>query len=125
MIKNLACLVFLVSVASVSNAQLSNSKWKGTLKIENDVNVSFEFGKDTLKVFNLADNSIIETMTYTATNSTFTINKISGQSDCDNAAPGKYKYETKQDALLITLLEDTCEDRSSVLKSLELSKNPE
>lgn len=121
--KVLVCLLLLTVVTGSINAQLSNSKWKGILKFDNDVNVSFDFGKDTLTVVNLDEGVIIETMMYTTTKTGFTLNKISGQSDCDNATPGKYKYEIKDNTLSITLIEDACDDRSPYLKDLKLTKN--
>ena len=62
-------------------------------------------------------------MTYTATNSTFTLAKVSGQSDCDNATVAKYKYEIKNNGLLITLVEDACDDRAPYLDKLQLTKS--
>jgi len=104
-------------------AQLANSKWKGVLKLDNPVNVTFDFGKDTLTVVNLDDNSVIETMIYTATSSAFTLTKISGQSDCESSATGKYKYQIKDNSLLMTVDEDTCNDRAYYLNNLQLMKN--
>jgi hypothetical protein len=121
--KSLFCLVLVTLVGGSIKAQLANTKWKGVLKLDDPVNVAFEFGKDTLTVINLDENSILETMVYTVTNSTFTLRKISGQSDCDSSTPGKYKYEIKDSALTMTLVEDACEDRG-VLNNLQLSKNP-
>src|SRR4051794_25208151 len=105
--KTFVCVLLLTIFTAAANAQLTNSKWTGIIKVDNDINVSFNFGKDTLVVYNRDDNSVIETMTYKSTNSTFTLIKTSGQSDCDSA-PGKYQYETRENALIITLLEDPC-----------------
>lgn len=120
--KSLFCLLLLTVLSCSLKAQLANTKWKGILKLENDVNVQFGFGKDTLVVRNLDDGSLIETMTYTATKSSFTLTKISGQSDCDGSTPGKYNYAIKGDVLSISLLDDACEDRSAAIKSIQLTK---
>ncbi|MCW3106333.1 MAG: hypothetical protein JWQ09_839 [Segetibacter sp.] len=121
--KSVICLLLITLVSGSIKAQLASSKWKGVIKVDDTINVTFAFGKDTLTVVNLDENSILETMVYTATNSTFTLQKISGQSDCGNSTIGKYKYQIKGNALSMTLVEDACDDRSSVLDNLQLSKN--
>jgi hypothetical protein len=121
--KGLFCLLLLTVIAGSIKAQLANSKWKGVLKLDNPVNVSFDFGKDTLTVLNLDEGVIIETMNFKATNSTFTLIKVSGQSDCDNATPGKYQYAIKENTMTITLIDDACDDRAPYLKGLQLTKN--
>lgn len=120
--KNLFCLLLLTVLSGTVKAQLANTKWKGVLKLENDVNVRFDFGKDTLSVLNLDDGMLIEKMTYTDTKATFTLLKVSGQSDCDNTTPGKYRYAVKDAVLSISLIEDACADRSSAIKSIMLTK---
>ncbi len=110
-------IVFLlVSVVSLSvHSQLANTKWKDTLKLDNPVAVVFDFQKDTLTVTALEDGSLIETMTYKVQDTVFTITKISGQSSCDGATVGKYKFAIAGDEMYVTLLADDCTDRSSVL----------
>jgi len=120
--KVLFCLFSVSLIASAAKAQLSNSNWKGIIKTENDINVTFDFGKDTLTVKNIDDNSTIETMIYALKDSTFTLQKISGVSDCDNSTIGKYLYQVKDNTLTITLVADACDDRSPVLNNLKLRK---
>ena len=122
MYKSFFSLLLLTMLSCSASAQLANTKWKGILKLENDVNVRFDFGKEMLVVKNLDEGTLIETMTYKATKSTFTLLKVSGQSDCDNSTPGKYKYTIKGNVLSISLIEDACEDRSSAIKSIQLTK---
>ena len=121
--KSLFCLLTITLISGSIKAQLANSKWKGVLKLDNPVNVTFNFGKDTLTVFNLDENTILETMTYTATPSTFTLKKISGQSNCESSNPGKYKYQIKAKSLQMTVIEDACNDRAPYLNNLQLIKN--
>ncbi|MDQ6812509.1 MAG: hypothetical protein M3040_02025 [Bacteroidota bacterium] len=121
--KIIFCLFLLVAVSVSVKAQLTNSKWKGILKLDNPVNVTFHFGKDTLSVFNLDQNEVLETMTYSSDNSTITLRKISGQSDCSASTTGKYKYQVKDNTLLITVVDDACDDRAPYLNNLQLSKN--
>lgn len=121
--KSLFCLLTITLVSGSIKAQLANSKWKGVLKLDNPVNVTFNFGKDTLTVLNLDQNTVLETMIYTATSSTFTLKKISGQSDCESSTIGKYKYQIKNKTLMMTVDEDACNDRAPYLNNLKLMKN--
>ncbi len=115
--------ILLVSFVSVSaHAQLTNTKWKGTLQLENPADVVFDFRNDTLEVSRVADSSNLETMTYTVQDTLLTLQKIYGQSDCDSTVAGKYKFEIKDDGLYITLIEDDCDDRSSVLDNTKWIK---
>lgn len=116
-------MLLITLVSGSIKAQLANSKWKGVLDLGSPVNVSFEFGKDTLAVMNLDQSSVLETMIYKVTNSTFTLVKVSGQSDCETSTIGKYKYEIKENTLILTTIEDVCEDRGPVLNNLKLVKN--
>ncbi|MEJ7680364.1 MAG: hypothetical protein WKG06_21420 [Segetibacter sp.] len=114
---------FIISFASFTlNAQLKNTKWKGTIQADNKIDVVFNYRSDTLDVSNIADGSNIETMTYTVKDSILTLQKIYGQSDCDSTGTGKYKFEVKDDLLYITLISDTCDDRSSALNNSKWGK---
>ncbi|HEX8278287.1 MAG TPA: hypothetical protein VF540_06310 [Segetibacter sp.] len=121
--KSVFCLVIISLISGSIKAQLANSKWKGVLKLDNPVNVAFNFGKDTLTVLNLDENTVVETMIYKVTASTFTLTKISGQSDCESSVVGRYKYQIKDNSLLMTVEEDACDDRAPYLDNLQLIKN--
>jgi len=113
------CLfVFAVAFIHTSvSAQLENSRWKTTLQISNDaVNAIIDFRKDSILLYTVADSTMIETMTYSNNDSSFTLVRIDGQSECDNA-PGKYKYAIRGDSLFMSLLDDACYDRSSVIEN--------
>ena len=114
--------LLLVMTSGVLLAQLSNTKWKGTLRGDNPQNVIFNFKKDTAVVYNLSDSSIVETMIYSVKDMVLTLNKIDGISDCDNSTPGKYRIGIVKDALYLTLLDDNCSDRSSAIDSLKWIK---
>src|SRR5258708_25139357 len=92
--------ILLVSLASVSvYAQLKDTRWKGALKGDNPQNVILDFRKDTFYVYTVADSSMVEIMTYSIGDKSFSIQKINGQSDCDNTVTGKYKFEIKNNNL--------------------------
>ncbi|MDB5248382.1 MAG: hypothetical protein JWQ40_2776 [Segetibacter sp.] len=114
--------VFFVSFTSLTlHAQLKNTKWKGTLNLENKIDVVFDYRNDTLEVINSQDNSSIETMSYTIENNILTLKKLSGQSDCDQA-PGKYKFEINNNTLTIALVLDACDDRAPILDNSKWTK---
>jgi hypothetical protein len=121
--KSLFCFLLVILISGSIKAQLANTTWKGVLHLESPVNVSFSFGKDTLSVMNLDQNAVLETMIYTATNSTFIVVKIMGQSECDASTVGKYKYQITGGTMLLTLVDDMCQDRGPVLNNMKLMKN--
>jgi len=52
------------------------------LQINEPVNTLMDFRKDTVLIYTVADSNIIERMTYTFDDTSFTLVKIDGQSDC-------------------------------------------
>jgi hypothetical protein len=54
-------------------------------------------------------------MTYKKAGSSLTLLKVEGQSDCDNSTIGSYNYLLQGDSLLLKLVKDDCDDRSSVI----------
>jgi hypothetical protein len=121
--KSLMFFIFITLFSGAVKAQFANSKWTGVMRLSNEVNISFVFGKDTLTVFNLDENSIVETMTFSVANSTLTVYKVSGQSDCSNSTIGKYQYEIMDNVMVLKIVDDVCDDRSEVLNNLKLKKS--
>jgi hypothetical protein len=119
--KKITLLLLVTMSALVTHAQLAKTKWKGTLQLDNPVDVIFDFGKDSLFVYTVADNSALETMIFTDADKVLTIKKVFGQSDCSETE-GKYKYEIKNDELIFTLVSDECTGRSAVLNNSKWAK---
>ena len=117
--RKIILFLFIAFAAISANAQLTNTKWKGTLQLEPATDVLFDFRKDTAEVFTLADNGSLEIMLYTIKGNELTLQKISGKSDCDENVIGKYKcemkFENKNDELVLTRMDDGCDDRGNVL----------
>jgi hypothetical protein len=122
--KKITFLLLLAFAAVTTNAQLAKTKWKGTLQLDNPVDVIFDFGKDSLSVYTVAENSGLETMTYSAKDAVLSITKAYGQSDCDSQVTGKYKFEIKDDEMSLTLIADDCANRSAVLNNTKWKKAP-
>jgi hypothetical protein len=119
--KKISFLLLASIVSSSIYAQLENTKSKSTVTIDGPENVIFDFKKNTVALYRVADNSVIETMTYTHNDTSFTLKKVEGQSDCDNTTPGKYSFKIAHNKMLIKLIKDECPDRSSVIDATEWS----
>jgi hypothetical protein len=109
---------FIVASAS---AQLENTRWKTILEVNGPINTLIDFRKDTVLIYTVADSTLIERMTYKSDDTSFTLQKIDGQSDCDNT-PGKYSYTINEDNLRLSLLSDDCYDRYSVIQNTRWKK---
>jgi hypothetical protein len=109
--------ILFFSFISVTHAQLTNSRWMGTLIMEKTVNVIWNFEKDTLKVLALADSSMIETMTYKTEPGYLFIARVNGISTCENSTIGKYKFDIRDEKLYLTAVDDACSDRSDAISS--------
>ena len=119
--KKISFLLLAFLASSSVFAQLENTRWKSTVTINGPENVIFDFKKNTVALYRVADNSMIETMTYTHNDASFTLKKVEGQSDCDNTTPGKYSFKITHKKMLIKLIKDECSDRSSVIDATQWS----
>ncbi len=115
-------LLLSILLPAIMFAQLANTRWKATLIIDGPLNTIFDFRKDTCSIYTVADSTLIETMTYKQTDTTFTLHKIDGQSDCDKDVLGTYHFQVKNEQLSVQMLADECYDRSSVLQNTEWKK---
>ena len=120
--RTISLLAIILVAALATNAQVANTKWKATLHLDNPMDVIFDFGMDTLVVVNTQDNSTLETMKYSAQDSVLTIQKLSGMSVCDNSLTCKYKFGIQGDEMMLTLIDDACNDRAQVLNNLKLNR---
>jgi hypothetical protein len=115
-------LIALIScVGAAANAQLANVKWKGTVQMDQQVDMFLNFKTDTLEAITAEDGQLIETMKFSIQDSIVSIWKISGQSECSDTE-SKYKFEIKEDELTLTVVSDDCPDRSSVLDGSKWKK---
>jgi hypothetical protein len=120
--KKIFCFL-LVLIATLSiHAQLSNTKWRGTLHLDEPIDVIFNFKADTLEAINAEDYSNIETMKFSVNDSVLVIQKLFGQSQCDNSATGKYKFEINGNEMTWKVITDDCDERSQVIGSMKLNR---
>jgi hypothetical protein len=92
--KQKVLLVVLTLLSFSSYAQLSKTKWKVTLQLENTTEVYFDFSRDSLKVFVIADSSLLETSLFTEKGGELSILKVHGISNCEGVT-GTYHFESK------------------------------
>jgi len=119
--KKTGLLILLAFFSFSLHAQLSQTKWKTTLQLENATEVYFDFSRDSLKVFVVADSSLLESNIYTAKEGELSILKVSGISNCEGIT-GKYKFEIKNDQMVLTLMSDPCTDRAEVLEKVVFTR---
>ncbi len=106
-----AILIFFSMMSG--KAQFANTRWTGEVNSDQPFNVIWDFKNDTVKVYMLPDSSLLETMTYKVQDSLLVIKKVSGQSDCDDVAVGKYKIDLQNDKVTFFMVDDPCEHRSA------------
>lgn len=117
MIKKTISLCFLFVFAATSiNAQLTDTKWKNSMNIPDPMETFLNFKKDTVLLSIVADGTLVETMSYTISNDTLRLIKISGMSPCSDNLTGLYRFEIKEDKLTITPISDDCSERSNAFK---------
>lgn len=113
--KKIITIVVIAFISISVKAQLTNTKWKGTLQLDSPTEVIMDFKTDTLQAITTSDNMPIETMRFSVKDNILSLWKITGQSDCATDTECKYKFEIKEGNLTLILVEDDCDDRSSVM----------
>jgi hypothetical protein len=71
---------------------------------------ALEFKKDTVLLS--IEGEVVESMTYMEKGDTLVFKKIYGQSSCGEEI-GNYKYQLKDNVLVITAMQDACEMRAN------------
>jgi hypothetical protein len=119
--KKATLLLLLAFLSFSSYAQLSKTKWKTTLQLQNMTDVYFDFGSDTVKVFVVADTSLLETSLFREKAGEMSFFKVSGISNCDGVT-GKYKFDIRDNQMVLTLISDSCSDRAEVLDNAVMTR---
>ncbi len=105
-----------------AKAQLTNTKFKGTVQMESPTDIVWSFEKDTSRVYTKTDSMMIETMLYKLDKDVLSLTKAYGTSPCDMTVVGKYKIELKDDKMTLTLIEDACNDRANAINGTSYTK---
>lgn len=111
--------------AFVSQAQLSNSAWKGTVMAPDEIPATLRFKSDVLDVVITASGSLLESMSYQLSGDTLLLKKISGGSPCDTSALGKYLWRVNGDNLTVTPVSDPCSARIAAWPKAALIRTKE
>ena len=117
--KKIALLMSIVCLTALTaSAQLTNTKWKGMIRIPADsvgtlkpFGVTWTFSKDTATV--TYDDNVMEpdVMTYQTKGQQMMLKKVSGSVPCNNTDVLTCTYSIKNDQLLMTRVSDDCVPR--------------
>lgn len=105
--------LFIFLGANNINAQIQNTSWKGVFNVPSPQDGVFEFKADTVYVILFGD--ILETSKFKIIGDTLTLQKLSGGSPCDESVIGIYHFKINDDKLLLTMIDDVCEQRAMAL----------
>jgi hypothetical protein len=115
--KSIHLILLVICAAFLAQAQLKNTKWKGTVNSPGPVDVLWDFGKDTVVVIMLPDSAVLETMTYQLKDSLLLLTKVTGSSPCSTSDIAKYRISFKADQFSLTPSDDPCDERKSAVNS--------
>ncbi len=109
--KNFLFTAFLflstVCFSQQSGNPLGNTEWNGVANIPSPEEITFKFTNDTIDL--VFSGNVVEKMKYTLKDKeTIRLFKIDGNSPCDSAEEGFYKFVIKNDTLTFTNVEDAC-----------------
>jgi hypothetical protein len=120
--KTMLLAVLTCFLIAGAKAQLANTKYKGTIQMDAPTEIVWSFEKDTVRVYKLADNAMIETFTYKLDHDVLTLTKAYGISPCDVSMVGKYQTAWKDDTLELTVIEDACTGRADAIAGIAYTK---
>ncbi|MEO6347861.1 MAG: hypothetical protein ABIO60_08120 [Aquaticitalea sp.] len=109
----------IIFMASPKNNGLVNTSWSGIMNVPNPTPTTLKFSIDTFYVY--VDKDLIETSTYSVSNDTLTLKKVSGGSPCMDEV-GIYAYDITEDVLIIKPVSDSCDARYYALSPLGYKK---
>jgi hypothetical protein len=104
-------LAILLLTATISKAQLKNTKWAGKLNVPDETPVILDFKTDSVNLIIEVNGMVGETMAYSVKDDVITMHKTSGNSPCNVGDVFTVKYTIKDDKLFINNLTDPCEAR--------------
>ncbi len=120
--KWICTVAFFCFVAFSAEAQLANTKWSGVLNVESGVPVTMSFSADSLEVFAEEDGSLVEVMKYTYADDVLTLQKLSGQSQCDVSTEAKYKFSLNGYIRTFEAVSDDCRERKGAIDKVPMKK---
>jgi hypothetical protein len=106
-----AAIVCSIASFSLLNEQpLENTKWQGSVNVPAPIEAVFEFKKDTFLLY--IDGQVFETMLYKVSADTLRVEKLDGNSPCNNEA-ALYNFSIKENKLYLKATNDPCSVRAS------------
>ena len=110
--------LFYTLSCSTNHSELVG-KWKGhRVNYFNANELIWEFDDSNYMFDNGADGVIDLKGTWTTSTDTLFLTDIEGEAACPHTQKGIYIYKVSNDTLRLTLLEDDCEERTTVISKL-------
>ena len=107
--------IIIICFCQTAKAQLANTTWTGTIMAGGDnLNILLKLTSDTSFFYNNDDNSLLDVSVFKVQDSTLSLRKVSGLSNCGEEE-GIYKFVLKDSSLNLYLAKDDCTDRSNAL----------
>lgn len=99
---------------------LANTSWKAYIGDPLNDTLTWRYATDSLFALSRTGDALVISR-FSAANGNLTIDDVGGTYQCPNQT-GKYKFAITGDMLTITLVEDACEGRASVLNNSKWTK---
>jgi hypothetical protein len=109
-IVKLLCITAIIAWQTSTTETLTNTKWSGSFNVPGPMSGTLEFKKDTVLLS--IEGGVVESMTFKEKGDTLLFQKIYGQSSCSEEV-GQYKFEVKDNVLVLTPIQDLCEMRAN------------
>lgn len=109
-----AALICSIASFNLLNEQpLENTKWEGYVNVPAPTEAIFEFKKDSFLLY--IGGQVFETMSYKVSGDTLRVEKLDGNSPCNNEE-GLYNFSIKENKLYLKATNDPCGVRASAFE---------
>ena len=123
--KRVLTAIMIICFCHAAKAQLANTTWTGSIMAGgNNLNILWHLASDTSFFYNNDDNSLLDVSVFKVQDSTLSLRKVSGLSNCGEEE-GVYKFVIKDNTLNLYLAKDDCSDRSDALDKSVLTRKEE
>jgi hypothetical protein len=108
--KTFKLALIIICFSTLAKAQLTNTKWSGTMHVPGDLPVVLDFKSDTLNLVSKQSGKVFESMIYKISGDIITVVKIEGDSPCDPGFKATMKYTLINNQLTLTVFNADCEN---------------
>lgn len=112
-LKTSLAVLFIFLGTQNLHAQVQNTSWKGIFNVPSPAECVLQFISDTALI--TMDGNDLEISKFKINGDTLTLQKLSGGSPCDTEVIGIYRFKVKDDKLIMTVIDDACQERAMAL----------